>query len=71
VVPVYEQSESTNVRDFLFKGLNMLTAQGRLHEDDLIAYVGGSTEVGASFLELNPVNKILSTKDSYIQPSMC
>jgi pyruvate kinase len=71
VVPVYEESESSNVREFLFRGLNILTEQKKLERNDLIAYVGGSSETGASFLEINPIEKILSTKDGYIKPEVC
>lgn len=70
VFPMYLRCGSCNVRDFLFDGLKLLTASKYLDIDDLISYVGGSTEEGASFLEINHIGKILSTKDSYILPNM-
>jgi len=70
VFPMYLRCGSCNVRDFLFDGLKLLTASKYLDMDDLISYVGGSMEDGASFLEINHIGKILSTKDSYILPNM-
>lgn len=66
VYPLYVHPESNNIREFLFDGLKQLIDEKRLEETDLVAYVGGSDEKGASFLEINPVNKILEVKDAYI-----
>ena len=66
-VPLYIRTEhDANVRNFLFKGLSALIADGAIRQDDLIAYVGGSTDKGAAFLEINSAENILATKDGYV-----
>lgn len=70
VFPKYIQANSRNVREFLFSGLYKLIESNTLKSEDLIAYVGGSSTIGASILEINTVEKILNTKDDYIQPNI-
>ena len=71
VYPMYVRCQSNNVREFLFTGLKQLTEENHLDEKDLVAYVGGSDdESGASFLEINPINRILEVRDAYIVPNM-
>lgn len=41
------------------EALRQLMAEGRLHADDRIAYVGSSDGLGASFLEINTVGALL------------
>ena len=62
-----EYGADSNIRNFLFHGLTHLTEDHNfLDPKDLITYVGGSTDKGASFMEINIVEKILKMKDSYI-----
>ena len=68
VSPHYvEYGSDSNIRNFLFHGLTHLTEEHSfLDPKDLITYVGGSTDKGASFMEINTVEKILNVKDGYI-----
>lgn len=68
VSPHYvEYGSDSNIRNFLFHGLTHLTEEHSfLDTKDLITYVGGSTDKGASFMEINTVEKILNVKDGYI-----
>lgn len=62
-----EYGSDSNIRNFLFHGLTHLTEDHNfLDPKDLITYVGGSTDKGASFMEINTVEKILYVKDGYI-----
>ena len=67
VVPRYIRATGDmNIRNFLFKGLSDLIDEGTIHNTDLIAYVGGSTDRGAAFLEINTAEHILGLKDGYV-----
>ena len=62
-----EYGADSNIRNFLFHGLTHLTEEHSfLDPQDLITSVGGSTNKGASFMEINTVEKILNVKDGYI-----
>lgn len=68
VSPHYvEYGSDSNIRNFLFHGLTHLADEHNfLDPKDLITYVGGATDKGASFMEINTVEKILNVKDGYI-----
>lgn len=62
-----EYGADSNIRNFLFHGLSHITNEHHyLDPKDLITYVGGSSDKGASFMEINTVEKILKVKDGYI-----
>lgn len=68
VQPMYIKSEKDrNVRNFLFRGLMTLLEDQKVKKDELIAYVGGSTDRGAAFMEINTIEHILSTRDGYVE----
>lgn len=61
-----EYGQDSNIRNFLFHGLSHLKEHGFLTDTDVITYVGGSTDKGSSFMEINKVGKIINDRDAYI-----
>ncbi|BEG99850.1 pyruvate kinase [Bacteroides sedimenti] len=70
VLPIY-QEEKPNAQAYFFAALKLLMSQGRVNEDDMVAYLSGSFGEGGgtTFLEINKVRDILKNADKYLLPS--
>ena len=70
VLPIYLE-EKANAQAYFFAALDLLMKEGRVNEDDMVAYLSGSYGEGGgtTFLEINKVNDILKNADKYLLPS--
>jgi pyruvate kinase len=70
VLPIYLE-EKANAQAYFFAALDLLMKEGRVNEDDMVAYLSGSYGEGGgtTFLEINKVNDILKNSDKYLLPS--
>lgn len=70
VLPIYLE-EKANAQAYFFAALELLMKEGRLSEDDMVAYLSGSYGEGGgtTFLEINKVNDILKKSSKYLLPS--
>lgn len=70
VLPIY-QEEKPNAQAYFFAALKLLMSEGRVNNDDMVAYLSSSFGEGGgtSFLEINRVNDILKNADKYLLPS--
>ncbi|WP_321438969.1 pyruvate kinase [uncultured Bacteroides sp.] len=70
VLPIYLE-EKANAQAYFFAALDLLKKEGRVNEDDMVAYLSGSYGEGGgtTFLEINKVNDILKNSDKYLLPS--
>lgn len=70
VLPIYLE-EKANAQAYFFAALDLLMKEGRIVEDDLVAYLSGSYGEGGgtSFLEINKVRTVLSKAKDYLLPS--
>ena len=70
VIPVF-QEEKVNAQAYFFSALELLMKEGRLDEDDRIAYLSGSFGEGGgtTFLEINTVKTVLTRAKEYLLPS--
>lgn len=70
VLPIYLE-EKDNAQAYFFSALDLLLKEGRLVEEDMVAYLSGSFGEGGgtSFLEINKVKTILSKAKDYLLPT--
>jgi len=70
VLPIYLE-EKANAQAYFFAALDLLMKEGRVNDDDMVAYLSGSYGEGGgtTFLEINKVNDILKNSDKYLLPS--
>ncbi len=70
VLPIYLE-EKANAQAYFFAALELLMKEGRVSEDDMVAYLSGSYGEGGgtTFLEINKVNDILKNVKKYLLPS--
>ncbi|MDD4609074.1 MAG: pyruvate kinase [Bacteroidaceae bacterium] len=70
VLPIYLE-EKENAQAYFFAALDLLKAQGRIADEDLVAYLSGGFGEGGgtTFLELNNVGKIIEQSKKYLLPS--
>ena len=70
VIAVY-QPETNTSREYLHNGLKLMIDRGWITRDDLIAYIGGAFGEGggSTFLEIDPVGKVLDCYNSYLLPN--
>ncbi len=70
VLPIFLE-EKANAQAYFFAALELLMKEGRVNEDDMVAYLSGSYGEGGgtSFLEINKVSDILKNVDKYLLPS--
>ncbi len=66
VLPIFLE-EKVNAQAYFFAALDTLKEQGRLEDEDMIAYLSGSFGEGGgtTFLEINKVGTIISKRDKY------
>ena len=71
VIAVY-QPETNTSREYLHNGLKLMIDRGWITRDDLIAYIGGAFGEGggSTFLEIDPVGKVLDCYNSYLLPNL-
>ena len=71
VIAVY-QPETNTSREYLHNGLKLMIDRGWITRDDLIAYIGGAFGEGggSTFLEIDPVGKVLDCYSSYLLPNL-
>lgn len=70
VMPIFLE-EKANAQAYFFSALELLVKEGRLVEEDKIAYLSGSFGEGGgtTFLEINNVNTVLARAKDYLLPS--
>lgn len=70
VIPVYLE-EKANAQEYFFSGLDLLLKEGRICEEDMVAYLSGSFGEGGgtTFLEINKVETILQKAEKYCLPT--
>jgi len=70
VLPVFLE-EKANAQAYFFSSIELMKKEGRLADEDMIAYLSGSFGEGGgtTFLEINKVGTIISKADSYLLPS--
>ncbi len=70
IIPMY-QALKEDRREYFFAALRLLLRKGLLKQNDLVAYLSGSSGLGGgtSFLEINHVGTILSNDKEYILPT--
>ena len=71
VIAVY-QPETNTSREYLHNGLKLMIDRGWITRDDLITYIGGAFGEGggSTFLEIDPVGKVLDCYNSYLLPNL-
>ncbi len=69
IIPIYQEM-GKDARHYFLSALKMLLKNGYLYNDDKIAYVGGSMDIGegTTFLEINYINRIMDHKKKYSLP---
>lgn len=70
VLPIYLE-EKDNAQAYFFSALDLLLKEGRVIEQDMIAYLSGSFGEGGgtTFLEINKVETVLANAKDYLLPS--
>lgn len=70
VMPIFLE-EKVNAQAYFFSALDLLMKEGRLAEEDMIAYLSGSFGEGGgtTFLEINKVKTVLVRAKDYLLPS--
>ncbi|MDP4203257.1 MAG: pyruvate kinase [Bacteroidota bacterium] len=70
IIPMY-QALKEDRREYFFAALRLLLRKGLLKQNDLVAYLSGSSGLGGgtSFLEINHVGTILANDNEYILPT--
>lgn len=70
VLPIFLE-EKVNAQAYFFAALDLLKKEGRLADDDMIAYLSGSFGEGGgtTFLEINRVGTIIQKSKNYLLPS--
>ncbi len=70
VSPIFLE-EKANAQAYFFAALDLLKKEGRLANEDMIAYLSGSFGEGGgtTFLEINKVGTIVAKADKYLLPS--
>ena len=70
VLPLYLE-EKGNAQSYFFAALDLLKKEGRLANDDMVAYLSGSFGEGGgtTFLEINKVGTVIANAKNYLLPS--
>ena len=72
VIAVYPTGNKYFQGEYLHNGLKLMIDRGWITRDDLIAYIGGAFGEGggSTFLEIDPVGKVLDCYNSYLLPNL-
>lgn len=70
VIPVYQESKG-NTQQYLIEAIQHLLKMGWVERDSMICYLSGSfgEGYGTTFLEVNQIDKILSSREQYLLPN--
>lgn len=70
VIPIYQEGKG-NTQQYFLEALTHLLEMQWIDKDNLVCYLSGSfgEGYGTTFLEVNQVSKILSSRDKYLLPN--
>ncbi len=70
VIPIYQESKG-NTQQYFIEAIQHLLKMGWVNKDSMICYLSGSfgEGYGTTFLEVNQIEKILSSREKYLLPN--
>ncbi|MCE1156438.1 MAG: pyruvate kinase, partial [Bacteroidales bacterium] len=70
VIPIFQESKG-NTQQYFIEAIQHLLKMGWVEKDSMICYLSGSfgEGYGTTFLEVNQIEKILSSREKYLLPN--